>query len=279
MNQPLINLAKQRVKLALIINALLAITVLSGCEVAAPSSNPTDQPVEAITPSIAQTATPAPPESAIQLNTIGNSSIQVVPPVHNQLLIVARADTGDSVYTIGLLNPVSQQFVPITRVESYHPIEIEWKPDGTQFIYNTRGIGDRAAATWVFSADGTELFHNGMEASWIDNGRYLSVWTCQAPRMSPGNVFTVYDSVSWEEVCQRCDGGVGAVMDCSGRCTPEEECPSRSEAESQPQAQLPGRYQATIENYWLQITDSDTGVEQVYVLPNHHIVAIAWSPK
>jgi hypothetical protein len=177
------------------------------------------------------------------------------------------------------LDITNQRFIQLSRVKSYPPDEIEWKPDGTQFIYNTRGIGVGASSTWIFQADGKELFHEGMSASWIGDGQYVSVWTGRAPNLSGGGtVSTVYDTDSWKAVCQLCYGQ-GVFMQCYAPCAADGILPSEGTTEPDSYDQRTKRYDVAMENKGLRIIDTTTGVEQTFVLPNHHVVMIAWSPN
>ena len=38
------------------------------------------------------------------------------------------------------------------------------------------------------------------------------------------------------------------------------------------------RYEVSIENYWLRIIDTETGIEETLEVPGYHITNLAWSP-
>jgi len=218
------------------------------------------------------------------LKLVDTSRVSVALPISERLLVVARENsngleyTSTHYYTIGYLDITNQRFIQLSRVKSYPPVGIEWKPDGTQFIYNTRGIGVGASSTWIFQADGKELFQEGMSASWIGDGQYVSVWTGRAPNLSGGGtVSTVYDTESWEAVCQLCYGQ-GVFMQCYAPCAADEILPSEGTTEPESYEQRTKRYDVAIENKGLRVVNTITGIEQTFVLPNHHIVMMAWSP-
>ena len=176
MSQPGVTRQSVRPIVLLFGTGILALIGAAGCQAAAPAVSP-ESPAALSTYTNVPLCLPTtltPPWNTIPLGLVDTAQVPVTTPIHQQLLVAAfnfddpanRCDYGDVEYLIGLLDLPKQRLIQLTHVRGYPPDEMIWKPDGTQFIYNTRGIGSRAADAWVFQADGKELFHGGLSAEW-----------------------------------------------------------------------------------------------------------------
>lgn len=238
------------------------------------------------------TATAALSEEMIALSIVDGSPSSVHVPARQQLLIVAIDDEGyknrcckNVTWHIGYLNLKEKQFITIQSVLSGdYPESISWKPDGTQFIYTEISLGVPPRYSIVFRADGKEVFTARYGALWLQGGKYLSAITCEASNINWGIVHTIYDTDSWTKVCQICEGtSLGLAMECSNHsCSPSQECPPQEASTKKEQATVtssqPNRYQAVLEDKEIRIIDSQTGKQNVYIIPGYHIVLGTWSP-
>jgi hypothetical protein len=218
---------------------------------------------------------------------------------------------------IGILDANNSQWIQLHYFEDvdHRPAlslcqEIEWSPDGTRFICQQGFLHAASYSFNVFRADGKELFDGHYSASWSPDGRYLVATTCIGPNIEPAYTSTVFDANTWEKTCAITRGSPmmcphGTDRECSlplldGRlwvikesskcylglallvCEGKEDCSPENTGEKVQETSRTGavseRYQALIENYWLRITDIETGAERIYVIPGYQIKTIAWSP-
>lgn len=155
-------------------------------------------------------------------------------------------------------------------------------------------------------------------ALWSIDGQYFAIKSCQAGNPSPGHRYTVYNASSWTPACQvgwsdpmgPCaydvtQSGLALANQCAlplvdGRewilnvsrsnypagdlairvCNNSEDCSVTSPLDSTPATKRlePCRYQASIDNYWLRVTDTKNGDEKTYQIPGYVITTIAWPP-
>ncbi len=299
-----------------IAGSLLIATVLAGCiSPVIPTSTsvpvtvePTWQPTPAMLPT-----------EAIPIKIVDGSQGSVMSPVHGQLLVRAcekeAYDKCPSAYEcdLGYVDLANAHFVRVQHISEEDPFcesrktDLIWAPDGTQFVYRRGWIG--SIDFIVYGADGTQKQPLGSfylsGAFWTPDGRYLIVKTGVGPNSQPAVEYTVYDALSWKKVCVVASGN-GMIFVVGGQCiVPLKDgravflsgTKGVEMAICNDQANCPGsnklrpigsfsdqtfdstRYQAQIENYWLRVFDSESGVARTYVIPGYRVTSIAWSPK
>jgi hypothetical protein len=240
---------------------------------------------------------PPVPLGTTELEVADVSQNVMTPPIHGQLLIRACEQiTSDSDYDrydcdLGLLDLEKERLVRLVRSEGEGEYsEIVWSPDGMQFSYhNSFSLFVGSSPTVIYCADGREQCNlDSYDAgSWSADARRYGAWTCRAPNLNPGNLFVVYDAVSWEPIRWVNESPMECRVEiphCSlpSSCFPEEEAPREAESESRamaPKEYESDRYQATIEDKGLRVIDTKTNTEKTYVIPGYRIMTIAWAPS
>jgi len=242
---------------------------------------------------------------ALEFTDIPQSVVTL--PVYRQLLIrackqAAGYDGGNEKYDcdLGLLDLETEHLVRLAHLVGEGTFsEIVWSPDGMQFSYhNSFSLFVSRSPTSIYCADGRELcnFDSFDAGSWSVDGSHFIAWTCEGPKMQPGQLIVIYDAVSWEPI--RVFNGspmVCAVAPprCSLQpgCLPEEA--SKDESDSYqatkpsdslstgnaPREYQSDRYQATIEDSGLRVFDTKTNTEKTYAIPGYRIMTIAWAPN
>ncbi len=298
-----------------IAGSLLIAMVLTGClspVIPTPTAvsvtvEPTWEPTRALLPT-----------EAIPLKIVDSYQGSVVLPVHGQLLVRAcekeAYDNCPGTYEcdLGYVDLTNAHFVRVQSISEKVSFcedrytDLIWAPDGAQFVYRK---GFVSSDYTVYGADGTQKHSLGnyalSGAFWTPDGRYLIVKTGVGPNSQPASEYTVYDTLSWKKVCVVASGN-DMIFIVGGKCTvPLKDgravflsgtggvemaiCPDRANCPGnnnlQPIESFYGQtfdsahYQAQIENYWLRVFDSETGMTRTYEIPGYRVASIAWSPK
>ena len=201
--------------------------------------------------------------------------------------VCEQADIVTSTYTVFSLDSKTEYFI---GTRSYG--HVAWSPDGrylvvkeceghyplvgyTYSVYDVSMWSKVASIGWTHPMAGcvydspiqsqfADQYCNN-DTTWDGHSQPISGLYCRLP---------LKDGRGWLIAVDR----YGLI---SMLCASPEECPDIESAKLTPY--LPDqfqseRYQAIIENYWLRLIDTKTGVQRTYVIPGYRITTIAWSP-
>jgi hypothetical protein len=174
-----------------------------------------------------------------------------------------------------------------------HYGDIAWSPDGRYFV-SKECVGNYPQPASIYSVYDASTWSKVASVGWthpMAGCAYNSPIQSQfADQYCNNDITWNYHSQPSSSLYCRLplEDGRGWLLAVGGGlrsmlCTSPAECPDIETAElaeysySQNRFQSE-RYQAMVENYWLRMVDTETGVQTTYVIPEYRIVTIAWSP-
>lgn len=266
------------------------------------------------------------PEGVTPIDIVDVSELKAVANAQECLLVRACKDgkynESDPIPCfLGLLDVDTAKLVQIHHFDSVYlwperspcSQEMQWSPDGTQFMCVQGFLYSNGFV--IFGIEGDERFSGQYDAFWSSDGQYLLATTCQGSQGNPGTTITVYAAGTWEPICRvsssggsrygRACGGPGGecqlplsdsrtlwlqgsthdyyyhrifVCDSTG-CPATMPTPARRVISSPGFIESEsGRYRVYIEDGVLRLEIVETGHAQVYGILGYNITDGAWRP-
>jgi hypothetical protein len=192
---------------------------------------------------------------------------------------------GDGECVVGLLNLDDGR---LKEVDRFHGVpfdgRLSWSPDGLFFTYTAFILGEQDFS--VYAASGAERFEDrGAAVSWTADGSHLVVHSKYGPNLNPYDVFSLYKTGTWEQICSICRDDPRA-SECP---RPYDALPACSSAQADSafaaissniltSGHTLDGHQVVLQEGRLRVIDVQTGAEKLYEMAGYQIRAFAFAP-